>query len=139
MRYSLAPDFFPCFRSSGSKGTGTCEEIDPRDLSGDPKCIQTLQSSFISALNDKFLSADSVEMANLHFFTRSRREVSPYSSHIHGNHSAPLIAVQPSFSTIRCKTLNIFTKVCYSLPCLSNAIPANLFPISVSQSLPPPT
>ena len=27
-----------------------------------------------------------------------------------------LIAVQPSFSTIRCKTLNIFIKVCYAPP-----------------------
>ena len=39
------------------------------------------------------------------------------SSRIHRNHSAALIAVQPSFSTVRCKTLNIFIKVCYSLPC----------------------
>jgi hypothetical protein len=31
--------------------------------------------------------------------------------------SALLIAVRPSFSTIHCKTLNIFIKVCYSLPC----------------------
>jgi hypothetical protein len=46
-----------------------------------------------------------------------RREVSPYSSRIHRNRSALLIAVQPSFSTVYCKTLNIFIKVCYSLPC----------------------
>ena len=26
--------------------------------------------------------------------------------------------VQPSFSTLHCKTLNNFSKVCYSLPCL---------------------
>src|SRR6266403_3860506 len=49
------------------------------------------------------------------------------SSHIHRNHSTTLIAVQPSFSTIRCKPLNIFIKVCYSLPCTPNPIPANLF------------
>ena len=39
------------------------------------------------------------------------------SSHIHRNHSARLIAVQPSFSTVRCKTLNIFIKACYTLCC----------------------
>src|SRR5258707_15832951 len=49
------------------------------------------------------------------------------SSQIHGNRSTALIAVQPSFSTVRCKTLNIFIKVCYSLPCTPNPIPANLF------------
>src|SRR5882672_1178216 len=38
------------------------------------------------------------------------------SPRIHSNHSARLIAVQPLFSTIRCKTLNIFIKVCYPLP-----------------------
>ena len=47
-----------------------------------------------------------------------RREVSPYSSRIHRNHSALLIAIRPSFSTVYCKTLNIFIKVCYSLPCI---------------------
>jgi hypothetical protein len=35
-------------------------------------------------------------------------------------HSLTLIAVQPSFSTFRCKTLNIFIKVCYSLTCISS-------------------
>jgi hypothetical protein len=35
-------------------GTGTCEEIDPRNLSGDPKCIPTWLSSFINALNNNF-------------------------------------------------------------------------------------
>ena len=49
-------------------------------------------------------------------------------SRIHRIHSAPLIAVQPSFSTFRCKTLNIFIKVCYSLPCTPNPIPAGSFP-----------
>ena len=39
----------------------------------------------------------------------------PFVSHPR-NHSAALIAVRPSFSTIRCKALNIFVKVCYSLP-----------------------
>jgi hypothetical protein len=39
-------------------------------------------------------------------------------SRIHRNHSLTLIAVRPSFSTFRCKTLNIFIKVCYSLPCI---------------------
>ena len=42
----------------------------------------------------------------------------PYLSCIHRSHSTALIAVQPSFSTIGCKTLNIFIKACYSLPCL---------------------
>jgi len=38
--------------------------------------------------------------------------------------------VQPLFSTIRCKTLNIFIKVCYSLPCLSKPFRARLhFPL----------
>ena len=41
----------------------------------------------------------------------------------HGNRSAALIAVRPSFSTIRCKALNIFIKVCYSLPCTLAQIP----------------
>ena len=36
------------------------------------------------------------------------------SSRTHRNHSTAQIAVRPSFSTIRCKTLNIFIKVCYS-------------------------
>jgi len=48
------------------------------------------------------------------------------SSRIHRNRSTALIAVRskiptwsgPSFSTIRCKTLNIFIKVCHSLPCI---------------------
>ena len=34
----------------------------------------------------------------------------------------PTIAIQPSFSTIPCKTLNILIKVCYSLPCLLTLI-----------------
>jgi len=33
------------------------------------------------------------------------------SSPIHRNHSPALIAVQPSFPTFRCKTLNNFIKV----------------------------
>ncbi len=37
-----------------------------------------------------------------------------------------LIAVQPSLSTIHCKALNNFSKVCYSLPCISNPIFARL-------------
>src|SRR6267154_2912495 len=65
------------------------------------------------------------------------------------SHSARLIAVRPSFSTIRCKTLNIFIKVCYSPPCLPNTILACLlFPLledsstagngsALSDSLPP--
>jgi hypothetical protein len=44
---------------------------------------------------------------------------------IHKNHSPALITVQPSFATIRCKTLNVFIKVCYPLPCLSNPILAD--------------
>ncbi len=48
------------------------------------------------------------------------------SPRIHSNPSARLIAVQPSFSTVRCKTLNIFIKMCYSLPCLPNTILACL-------------
>ncbi len=38
-------------------------------------------------------------------------------SSIHRNYSTALIAVQPSFSAFRCKALNIFIKMCYSLPC----------------------
>jgi hypothetical protein len=49
-----------------------------------------------------------------------------HSSHIHRSHSPALIAVRPSFSTIRCKTLNIFIKACYALPCISKPIPARL-------------
>jgi hypothetical protein len=37
------------------------------------------------------------------------------SSRISEAHSLTLIAVQPSISIFRCKTLNIFIKVCYSL------------------------
>jgi hypothetical protein len=48
------------------------------------------------------------------------------SPRTHRNHSETLITVQPSFSTMRCKTLNIFSKVCNSLPCLP------------SSNLPPP-
>ena len=71
------------------------------------------------------------------------------SPRIHSNHSARLTAVQPLFSTVRCKTLNIFIKVCYSLPCLPNTILACLlFPLlenssragngsALSDSLPP--
>src|SRR5229473_332539 len=43
-------------------------------------------------------------------------------SRIHRNHSTAVIAVQPSFSTVRHKTLNIFIKVCYSPPCIPNPI-----------------
>src|SRR5258708_22666257 len=68
---------------------------------------------------------------------------------VHSNHSARLIAVQPRFSTVRYKTLNIFIKVCYSPPCLPNTILACLlFPLlenssragngsALSDSLPP--
>ena len=44
------------------------------------------------------------------------------ASRIHRDHSAALIAVRPSFSTILCKTLNIFITVCYSFPCIPNPI-----------------
>src|SRR6266702_2740389 len=59
-----------------ARGTGTCEEIDPRNFADDPKCIRLLRSPFRTVLIDKFLKADSVEIANRHFFTRSRRNVS---------------------------------------------------------------
>src|SRR5258708_18616725 len=42
------------------------------------------------------------------------------------NHSRALMTVRPSVSTSRCKTLNIFIKVCYSLPCLPSPILADL-------------
>ena len=56
------------------------------------------------------------------------------SSRIHKNHSRVLIAVQskiptlsgPSFSTFYCKTLNIFIKVCSSLPCLFKLLALSL-------------
>src|SRR6266702_8681141 len=54
-----------------ARGTGTCEEIDPRNFADDPKCIRLLRSPFRTVLIDKFLKADSVEIANRHFFTRS--------------------------------------------------------------------
>ena len=59
----------------GKPGTGTCEKIGPGDLAGDPKSIPTSQMLFMRVLDDKFLDADSVEISNLHFFTRSRRDV----------------------------------------------------------------
>ena len=54
-------------------------------------------------------------------------------------------AVQPSFSTIRCKTLNIFIKVCYSLPVVVYAEPRSAAmqarrafdPFSIARSRPP--
>ncbi len=61
------------------------------------------------------------------FHTRYQPLVAPVCSP--GNHSPALITIQPSFSTIPCKTLNILIKVCYSLPCLSNAILADLAPL----------
>jgi hypothetical protein len=45
---------------------------------------------------------------------KSRRDVSNRSTHS--------IAVQPSFSTIRCKVLNILSKACYSVSCLLTLI-----------------
>jgi hypothetical protein len=45
------------------------------------------------------------------------------SSRIHRNHSTTLIAVRPSFSTVRCKILNIFIKVCYSHPVVAAMLP----------------
>ena len=47
-------------------------------------------------------------------------------------------AVQPSFSTIRCKTLNIFIKVCYASPVVA-AMQARraLDPFSIARSRPP--
>jgi len=61
----------------------------------------------------------------------------PFScpSSIHENHSPALITIQPSFSTIPCKTLNIFIKVCYPHLCLSNPIPADLRIPSLPQPL----
>ncbi len=58
-------------KTSENVPSGTCEEIAPRNFSGDPKCIPTSQTLLIRVLNDKFLGADSGEIANLHFFTRS--------------------------------------------------------------------
>src|SRR5438552_2336672 len=63
-------------RLAGNVPSGTCEEIDPTNTPGDPKCIRTLQSSFIRVLNDKLLKAISLEIAKLHFFTRSCPRVS---------------------------------------------------------------
>ena len=34
--------------------------------------------------------------------------------------------VQPSISTVRCKALKNLSKTCYSVPCISNSIPADL-------------
>jgi hypothetical protein len=63
--------FLGGLKKSGNVPSGGCEEIDPRNFSGDPKCIPTPRSSFKSALIDKFSNADSAEFANLDFFTRS--------------------------------------------------------------------
>jgi hypothetical protein len=41
------------------------------------KARNTSEAFSIRLLDDKFLNADSVEIANLHFFTRSRRDVFP--------------------------------------------------------------
>src|SRR4029077_11488477 len=53
------------------------------------------------------------------------------ASRIHRNHLPALITVQPSISTVRCKTLNNFSKVCYSLPCLPPRILADLLILSL--------
>ncbi len=42
-------------------------------------------------------------------------------------HSIRLATVQSPISTIRCKTLNNFSKVCYSLPCILSPILARSF------------
>jgi hypothetical protein len=52
------------------------------------------------------------------------------SSRIPRNHSLALIAVQPSFSTFHCKTLNILIKVCYSLPVVAAMTPRRLHDFS---------
>jgi len=57
------------------------------------------------------------------------------SSRNHGNHSITLIAVQPSFSTIRCKTLNIFIKVCYA-PLIVTAMPPRRTPSIFPHQIP---
>jgi hypothetical protein len=54
-------------------------------------------------------------------------------SRMHRYRSTALIAVRPSFSTVPCKALNIFIKVCYSLACIPNRIVAR-----PSLQLPPP-
>src|SRR5271167_90761 len=46
-------------------------------------------------------------------------------------------AVQPSFSTIRCKTLNIFIKVCYALPVVT-AMPPRRSPSTFPHLIPTP-
>ena len=40
--------------------------------------------------------------------------------------SIPRVAIRPSFSTVRCKTLNIFIKVCYSIPDVDAMTPRRL-------------
>jgi hypothetical protein len=52
----------------------------------------------------------------------------------HRNHSLALITVQPSISTIHCKTLNNFIKACYSLAVF---IKFNPRPLDPSPNLPP--
>jgi len=46
----------------------------------------------------------------------------PNSFYSPRNHSPALIAVRPPISTILCKALNIFIKMCYSLPCTPHPI-----------------
>jgi hypothetical protein len=58
---------------------GMREEIDLVNFSGVPKCIRRSQTWLTRLLKEKFLNADSVEIANLHFFTRSCPRFLPVS------------------------------------------------------------
>ena len=55
----------------GNVPSGSCEEINLPDFSGDPKCLRISQSSPTGLLKEKFLNADFAEIAILHFFTAS--------------------------------------------------------------------
>jgi hypothetical protein len=63
------------------------------------------------------------------------------SSRTHRNHSTALIAIQRSFSTFRCKTLNIFIKVCYPPSVFGDQNPRSITSVARRPSavLPPPS
>jgi hypothetical protein len=70
----------PSYEFEKTSRLGSCEEIDPPDFSGDPKCLRTSQSSPTGLLKEKFLNADFAEIAILHFFTASCPRVSEFLS-----------------------------------------------------------
>ena len=68
-----------CTEKPENVPSGTCEEIDLGNFSGDPKCIPAPQTWLIRSLRKKFPHAGSAEITNLNFFTRSCPRVSRVS------------------------------------------------------------